>query len=328
MAETSFKTSIQQKCKNPLLRKLFMELFETSTGHTHDGTDSAVKEVIKAGTAINAVASQGTLTLSGVVIDGETFTIDGDVYEFLADVAQTKTSASNIAVDITSHVTASQGTLTVDTNPIVGDTFTIGTTVYTFVASGAVAGEINAGINLAAAKLNIVAAINGTDGINTAHADVSAAAFATNDCVLTALVGGTAGDAIATTETFDAETNVFDAATLGTTTAGVDCLAANADGAMIGADAGTTYSMAQGAGTTITVTATTKGVAGDLIATTEAMANGAFGQATLGDTTAGVNGTVGSAGEKLYDATYEYTAIAANTISDANWRRIALGSVY
>ena len=40
--------------------------------------------------------------------------------------------------------------------------------------------------------------------------------------VITAITKGVTGDEIATTETFTAGTNVFDAATLGTTTAGVD----------------------------------------------------------------------------------------------------------
>lgn len=290
--------------------------------------DELEAKIMKPGTPVNAVASQGTLTLSGVVLDGETVTIDGDVYEFLADVAQSKTSASNIAVDITSHTTKSQGTLTVDTNPTAADTMTIGSTVYTFVETGQEAGEILIGVDVAATQLNIVAAINGTDGVNTAHASVSAAAFSSDDSVITALVGGVAGDSIATTETFTAGTNVFDAATLGTTTAGVDCSAANADGALILADEGTTYSMAQGTGTTVVVTAATKGVAGDSIATTETMANGAFGQATLGDTTAGVNGTIAKKGDTQVDSSYLYIAIADNAKTGNNWRRISVGSAY
>jgi hypothetical protein len=51
---------------------------------------------------------------------------------------------------------------------------------------------------------------------------MTAVAFATNDMVFTASNQGTAGNALATTETYTAGTNVFDAATLGTTTAGVD----------------------------------------------------------------------------------------------------------
>jgi len=51
---------------------------------------------------------------------------------------------------------------------------------------------------------------------------VSAAAFDGDTCVITALSGGTGGNAIATTETFTATSNVFDGTTLGTTNAGVD----------------------------------------------------------------------------------------------------------
>lgn len=122
------------------------------------------------------------------------------------------------------NAVASKGTLTVDTQPIVGDTFTIGTKVFTFVTDGTAAldGEVDVGADLADAKVQIVAAINGTDGWNDASEFVIAAAFATNDCVLTAIVKGEIGDSIATTETFDATTNVFDDATLGTTVAGIN----------------------------------------------------------------------------------------------------------
>ena len=64
---------------------------------------------IKEGTPVNAVAAQGTLTLTGVAIDAETITIDSDVYEFAADAAQSVTG-DNTPIDITSYTTASQGT--------------------------------------------------------------------------------------------------------------------------------------------------------------------------------------------------------------------------
>ncbi len=122
------------------------------------------------------------------------------------------------------NAVASQGTLTMDTQPTVGNTMTIGTTIYTFTTDGtaATAGEIDVGADVADAKTLVVAAINGTDGINVAHPLVTAAAFVGDDCVITAKVKGVSGDLIATTETFTAVTNVFDAATLGTTTVGVD----------------------------------------------------------------------------------------------------------
>lgn len=90
-----------------------------------------------------------------------------------------------------------------------------------------------------------------------------------------------------------------------------------------------TVTAVDGAGDTVVVTAATKGVAGDLIVFTENSTNMAVdGTGTLGATTAGVDGTVGVANEISADASYLYHAIATNTIADANWRRIALGSAY
>jgi|LGVE01.1.fsa_nt_gb hypothetical protein len=117
-----------------------------------------------------------------------------------------------------------QGTLTVDAQVTADDTMTVDTTDYTFVAAGTAdaAGEINLGADLAGTQENIVKALKGTDGYNVLHPTVTcAAAFGgADDLEIEARVGGTAGNAIATTETFTAVTNVFDAATLGTTQAG------------------------------------------------------------------------------------------------------------
>jgi hypothetical protein len=79
--------------------------------------------------------------------------------------------------------------------------------------------------------------------------------------------------------------------------------------------------------TTLVVTAKTKGVAGNSIVTTETEAgtDKAWGAAHL---EGGVNGTPGIANETCMDDTYLYCCITANTIADANWRRIALGSAY
>lgn len=293
------------------------------------GLNSNAKE----GTPVNAVASAGVLTVSGVVIDGETVTINNpeetgsDVYEFCADAAQSVTAVGNIAVDITASVTASSDTLTIDTQPISGDTMTIGDVVYTFVPDGTANadGEISVGTDLATAQANIVAAINGTDSINTPNPYVSAGDFAADDSTITALIGGVAGDTIATTETFTAVTNVFSAVNLGS---GADCTAANAITALVAAvTASDTQGVgaADGAGDTVDFTADVAGVIGDAIATTETMANGAFGAAVLEN---GVDGTVGLITDTYIDATYLYRAVADNTIADANWRRISLGSAY
>lgn len=285
---------------------------------------------IDSGTPVNAVAASGTLTLTDVAIDGETITIGDDVYEFCADSAQSLTAGSDFAIDITSYATASQATLTVDTQPTSGDTMTIGSKEYTFVPDSTenADGEVSIGTDLATAQANIVAAINGTDGVNTAHTLVTAAEFATNDCVITALVAGTSGDSIASTETFTAGTNVFDGLTLGTTQAGVDCTATNAVTAIVAsvtANDTNGLTAVDGAGDTVDITFDTKGVIGNAIATTETMANGSFGAATL---EGGVDGTDGVVGDTRFDATYLYVCTNTNTIADANWRRISLGSAY
>lgn len=122
------------------------------------------------------------------------------------------------------NAVASQGTLTLAVQPTVGDTMTVGATTYTFTTDGTAdeAGEIDVGADLADAKALVIAAINGTDGNNTANATVSAGSFTGDDLPLTAKTKGTAGDLIVTTETFDSASNLFDDVTLGTTTAGVD----------------------------------------------------------------------------------------------------------
>lgn len=122
------------------------------------------------------------------------------------------------------NAVAAVGTLTLATQPTAGDTMTIGTTVYTFTADGTAdaAGEIDVGADLADAKTLVIAAINGTDSINTAHPTVSAGTFTVNALPLTARTKGLAGSSIATTETFNAVGNVFNATTLGATTEGVN----------------------------------------------------------------------------------------------------------
>lgn len=90
-----------------------------------------------------------------------------------------------------------------------------------------------------------------------------------------------------------------------------------------------TVTAVDGAGDTVVITAETKGVSGDSIVLTEASTNMAVdGTGTLGATTAGVDGTVGTANEIVQDASYVYVCLSTNTIADANWRRISVGSVY
>lgn len=123
-----------------------------------------------------------------------------------------------------------QGLLTIDTLPTTtADTITIGSTVYRFMGTMAAPNDIKIETaNLPGTLANLLATINGTGvaGVNyfagtvSPHPSVRAGAFASNDSVITALAAGLAGNSIATTETFTAGTNKFDAATLGTETAG------------------------------------------------------------------------------------------------------------
>ncbi len=123
---------------------------------------------------------------------------------------------------------AAQGTLTMDTIPGDGDTVTVDYKTYTFqTVLTDVEGNINIGGSLAQAKLNLVAAfvLSGVAGTDYAlsmqgHNTVDIATFAADDAVLTARRPGTGGNSIVTTETFGPATNIFDAATLGTTTSG------------------------------------------------------------------------------------------------------------
>ena len=317
------------------LNRMNQTTVQVGLGTRLDEVIQGLAAVTKAGTPVNAVNATKALLVTGVVLDGGTITINNpavagtDVYEFMADTEQTKTAASNIGVDITANTTKASVVLTLDTKPTAGDTMTIGNKVYTWVALAGddQDGEISVGADLAAAKVNMVAAINGTAGFNTPHPQVSAAAFSSHACTITALVGGTAGNAIATTETYTAGTNVFASATL---TSGANCSAANAITALCAAiTAHDTQGVGavDGAGDTVDLTADTAGVVGNAITLAETLVNGSFtgGAAVL---SGGVNGTVGAVAETYIDATYIYRCVAANTISGKNWRRIALGSAY
>ncbi len=134
---------------------------QESTVHLGDIVSAIIGNTAEEGTPVNAVNATGTLTISGVVKDGETVTIGTDVYEFLTDEDQSKSASTNIAVDISSHTTKASATLTMDTQPISGDTVTIGTKTYIFVPVGTAnnVGEVSIGATLAEAQTNLYKAI-------------------------------------------------------------------------------------------------------------------------------------------------------------------------
>lgn len=292
---------------------------------------NGIKEIVP-GTPVNGAYASETLTVSGVVIDGETVTIDNpdrigvDVYEFAADDAQS-VGEGNIPVDIVAATVKSAGVLTVDTQPTSGDTMTIGGKVYIFVPDGTATadGEVSIGgtvTPLLDAQANIVAAINGVDGVNNPNPAVSADAFVGNDCAITALVGGVAGDLIDTTSNFTAIGNAFGAVTLQN---GSDCSAADAITALVAAiTASDTQRVgaADGAGDTVDLTSDTIGVYGNSIAISTDMANGSFPPDVVA-LSGGVDGTVADLWTRMVDDEYLYVRI-----TDGSWRRISLGAVY
>jgi hypothetical protein len=295
---------------------------------------------VASGTPVNANDARRAITVAGVCVAGETFTVNNpavagsDVYEFTSDAEQTVTVEGNIPVDISASTTQSTVTLTVDTQPSSGDTMTIGTKVYTFVPVGTATadGEVSIGTTLPTAHSAIVAAINGSDNVNTPHPLVSASAFLADVSTITALRGGVAGDTIASTESFTAGTNVFSATTL---TGGADCTKTNAAIALGAAMAEATGNDTQGVygyksstDDIVTVQALVAGTAGNSISISTTATNLTItgGNPTVLDS--GVNGTLGVAGQVFFDATYLYLCTADNTISGENWRRIAVGSAY
>lgn len=118
--------------------------------------------------------------------------------------------------------TAAVGTATLAVQPTAAETFVIGAQTYTWVASGASAqGEINVGADLAAAKVNFKAAVNGTDGWNAANPAAVVGVLSTNDYPVTARIAGTGGNSIVFTEAMVGSGNVFNGSgVLGGTTPG------------------------------------------------------------------------------------------------------------
>jgi hypothetical protein len=291
-------------------------------------------------TPVNAVAATGTVTFS----------------------------ATGPAVHV-ANVQAT-GTLTFTGSPSTphdGDTVTIGTgaaeKVYTFKTTlTPTEGQVLIGADTAAALANLKLAINRTDAttndgvkykIAAVNPTVTADAIDATTLVITAIVAGTAGNAIASV---GSNHGAFGAATLEggvdhvheTLTVGEDefvfvtsrtgagskeiTVSTNtttmAENTVIAINADSTVATAANTGAAVTVTAAIKGAAGNLIVLSEVATATAVTNVTEGKLKSGVNGTVGVANETCADGTYLYHCIAANTVADTNWRRVALGTVY
>lgn len=226
---------------------------------------------------IAGVAATGTLTISGVVSDGEKVVVGSNTYEF--DTNDTYTSG-NIQVDVADLRNQATGTLTFSGVAIVTQTVTIGgTEVYEFCTTtageGNIAVVIGADTSADKAVTELVDAINANSELVTAVADTDA-----DTVVVTAITKGTAGNSITTTETC---TNAAFGG--GTLLGGLATItAANAVTALVSAiDDNEEYVTAvDGDSDTVVVTYIVAGTDGNSVATTETMANGVWGAATLG----------------------------------------------
>ena len=243
------------------------------------------------------------------------------------------------------------GTLANGTDAIVQN-LVVGAQTFTFKASGTATGDIVISATPAVQAANIVTSI--TRDLATATA-VQGTGGSTHVVTFTAVAAGTAGNALSLTtdatgvavsgagtlangvdhvhETITIGTQEFVFVTLRsgvgsfeiTVNADPTTQAANAKAAINADVANVTSDNAAGV---LTVTAATKGVSGNLIVLSEVATETTVSSVTGGKLDGGINGTVGVINEIAADANYIYRAIAANTISDANWRRDTWGAVY
>lgn len=304
-----------------------------------DTDDNAVVE----DTPANAVAASKVLTVAAPPAEGETVSMGGVTYKFRAAIGAG---------------TAATGTITTD-ETLVADTATvmIGDVTYTFktaLTEPAVANEVLIGANYSDMLANLAAAINGATGAGTtygtgtvAHPLVTAGGVDSGAFTVTAKSVGFAGNVDSTSS--DAHLTWGSAKLTG----GVDAEAANdvligdnaesaIDNLVLAVTAGETEGTNYGTGTvvnpsvtavkasasTMTCSALVKGTAGNSIAIAETLANGA--SVWAGGATAlsgGIAGTVGAKGELMFDTTNLYVCTAANTVNDANWKKLVLQTI-
>lgn len=195
---------------------------------TFDGTSNNGKIAAKAAmtTALTGTNNDMVFTADANGIAGNNITIEYTNTRRAPGLAaaESSTSGSTITVDMkTSAGVKATGTLTSSGVFQNDETVTIGTTVYTFktaLSTGpAVAYEVLIGASAAASLDNLKSAVNATAGVGTTystgtliHPTVTATTNADDSQVFEAQTLGTAGNAIATTET--TANNAFGAVTL------------------------------------------------------------------------------------------------------------------
>ena len=302
---------------------------------------------IETGTPVNAVAATQILELTGVIVpgshaesvltantilDGDIVTIGSQPYRFKTEPAQ----AYDVALGESDAVALDNLKAAINATGTPGTEYFAGTLAHPSVVA----------TDNAASTQKIVARVPGT-AANALATTSSGATLAWPDTTL----GGetdTSNPGIAP-ETITIGERAYSIVDVLSETNGADAIpyqvlfgansAACLDNLKLainhGSTEGTNYSTGTGVHPSVEATtnedisqvvaAKVKGTAAESIATTDTIGNGAWAGATLDN---GVDGTVGLAKQILADASFLYMAIAANTVADANWRKIDLGSVY
>lgn len=317
----------------------FNTLASGSSAHAY--LDVGPMYAIKFRASIAAGArNAGTLTLTANPLNTETVTIGSKVYRYVTALAQANdvlmdpdaTAATSIFTAAANPTnTKATGTLTLTGQPADTQTCTLNSNTYTFqTALTNVANNVLIGANASDTIDNLIAAITGGAGSGTVyaaltvtHTTCTATAGAGDTMTAEAIVGGTAANSYATTDTADntswgattlsggttetvtigAKTYTFkttlttanDIAIAGSASATLDNFVA---GINAGAGAGSAYgtgttanasaTAAAGAGDTIDLTAITAGLAGNDIVSTETCAQCSFGDTTFDGATSGL----------------------------------------
>lgn len=173
---------------------------QAATGSVTDSQRAAIdNEFQKILAEINAVGSATTFNGAQVFtnLDVTPFLSDGTNGNTISGMSIGTLSADDLGLGQAGA--SATNTLTLTSNVEAGGTVTIGGTTYTFQAGApASAGQVQIGGSIAATLQNLAAAVNGTDGVNSANA--SAAAATTGSAItFTATAVGTAGNGVVAT---------------------------------------------------------------------------------------------------------------------------------
>ena len=225
----------------------------------------------------NAVKANEILTFTGIAADTNTVTIGANIYEFDNDDTITE---GNIKVDMSGFLIKSVGVLTFTGAVIEKETVVIGDDTFEFIDDGtAEVGSIEVLVTGDLTSDNaiekLVEAINENSEAVTAVGDTEA-----NTVTLTAVEGGTDGNAIGTTETLT--NGSFGAVTLANGADEVikeDAVVILSESINVNSEVVTAVSDVEDY--TVTITAIEGGTDGNAITTTETLSNGSFANATL-----------------------------------------------